>query len=129
MKRITKKMLEAAKHSIDKKKKALQAAEQRHRKLDGAYFLQQVKKPEYDYRKFKAPPLKIERAHQTTSKWWDTGTVSVAARSSVFLWVCIYCGVEVRRKYIATGHDHTDYSYEVCDCDGCQHMTPYDQLT
>lgn len=35
-------------------------------------------------------------------------------------WVCKHCGADKQMKYIATGHDHTDYSYEVCGCDGAR---------
>jgi hypothetical protein len=35
-------------------------------------------------------------------------------------WVCIYCGQRVQKKYIATSHDHTDYSYDVCSCPGAR---------
>lgn len=35
-------------------------------------------------------------------------------------WVCIYCEEEVDIKYIATGHDHTDYSYRMCNCLGAK---------
>lgn len=44
-------------------------------------------------------------------------------------WVCQYCGGDMQMKYIATGHDHTDYSYHVCGCDGARrHGKPYSQL-
>jgi hypothetical protein len=44
-------------------------------------------------------------------------------------WVCIYCGEEIGHKYIATGHDHTDYSYEVCSCQGARmNGTPEEML-
>ena len=43
-------------------------------------------------------------------------------------WVCKYCEQPIRKKYIATAHDHTDYSYDVCDCDGVQGNKSWDEL-
>ena len=45
-------------------------------------------------------------------------------------WVCKHCGADTQTKYIATGHDHTDYSYDVCGCAGAaKHGRPYHLLT
>jgi RNA polymerase-binding transcription factor DksA len=44
------------------------------------------------------------------------------------LWCCSECGQEIKKKYIATGHDHTDYSYDVCDCDGVQKNKRWEEL-
>lgn len=30
--------------------------------------------------------------------------------------VCAFCGAHPKIKYIATGHDHTDYEYWLCNC-------------
>lgn len=35
-------------------------------------------------------------------------------------WVCKYCKHKTQTKYIATGHDHTDYDYKLCDCLGAK---------
>jgi hypothetical protein len=35
-------------------------------------------------------------------------------------WSCPFCFKNICKKYVATGHDHTDKSYSVCDCDGAQ---------
>lgn len=77
-------------------------------------------RPIYDYRKFKQPELNISNAYETKTIWWDTGTFSDMALSNVSIWVCKYCKTPARKKYIATGHDHTDYSYDVCDCAGAK---------
>lgn len=45
-------------------------------------------------------------------------------------WVCRHCGAKTQTKYIATGHDHTDYRYDTCSCDGARkHGKPWVQLT
>lgn len=45
-------------------------------------------------------------------------------------WKCAYCLRDSVTKYIATGHDHTDYYYNTCDCVGARMAggKPYDEL-
>lgn len=53
------------------------------------------------------------KSSETTNEWFETE----------FKWykdvqknLCSYCKGECRIKYIATGHDHTDYHYWLCTC-------------
>ena len=49
--------------------------------------------------------------HSETKPYWDELELK---------WLCIYCDSPVKIKYIATGHDHTDYSYQMCNCLGAR---------
>lgn len=59
-------------------------------------------------------------AYRTKTEWADLGSISITTTNKLFGWVCVFCKREPRKKYIATGHDHTDYSYDICDCKGAQ---------
>lgn len=116
------------KKEIKAKKEELQELENRFRTLDHLFFVQNCGRPIYDYKDFMDKPLDAGRAHETKSIWWDTGTISDMTRENVSIWVCKFCKTPIRRKHIATGHDHTDYSYEVCDCKGSSRGKPYHDL-
>lgn len=63
----------------------------------------------------------MDNYYETERKWVKTETYGK--------WVCIYCEGDTAMKFIATGHDHTDYHYHICDCQGAkEHGKPYDEL-
>lgn len=90
------------------------------RELKQEYFIQNAIRPIYDYKNFKDKKFDKNEMYETETEWWDTGTISDMTHKNVSIWVCKYCKTPIRRKYIATGHDHTDYSYEICDCAGAK---------
>ena len=121
--------IEEAKAKIKELEKAHRDAIHEAWCLRRDYAIQKSGRPVYDYRKFRSPKLNIEKAHETKVVWWDTGTFNDNSLSNMEIWVCKYCKTPQRTKYIATGHDHTDYSYHVCDCDGAQkNGKPYKDL-
>jgi hypothetical protein len=64
--------------------------------------------------------VSLQNYHETKYQWDDK------TKSNN----CVHCGKEVKNKYIVTGHDHTDYSYSICNCMGAKkHGKRYDQLT
>ena len=50
----------------------------------------------------------------------NSGKISVSSLEEMSFWACPFCNKEAGRKYIPTGHDHTDYSYDICDCEGAK---------
>ena len=60
------------------------------------------------------------KAYETKTVWHNTGHIIKHCRKLMEHWVCKYCLRPVNKKYIATGHDHTDYSYDICDCEGAK---------
>lgn len=60
----------------------------------------------------------INKAYEIKPVYKSSGTVCISTREKMSGWRCPYCGEATFKKYIATGHDHTDYSYDICDCDG-----------
>ena len=69
-----------------------------------------------------------DRLHETKTIWQKSGKVSIGLLKEVGEWVCYKCLQPPLKKYIATGHDHTDYSYDVCDCSGVQNNKHYNDL-
>jgi hypothetical protein len=71
----------------------------------------------------------VTRSKEKCGECGHVRTVTYKNPKSPGEWVCQYCGGPQRRKYIATGHDHTDYSYAVCNCEGAaKHGKPYNEL-
>lgn len=61
------------------------------------------------------------RYYETQTEWVETKTYG--------RWKCIYCGRDPKKKYIATGHDHTDYDYNICCCLGAaRNGKPHEDL-
>ena len=58
--------------------------------------------------------------HETKGVYKDTGKISSSTFEPMKAWCCKFCGREVCKKYIVTGHDHTDYSYDICNCEGAR---------
>lgn len=110
--------LDSLKQTIEDRKGELDSLEREWLRLDKKFFTENCGKPLYDGRSFQQQPLSVREAHETEIEWMDTGTMCLNTRKPVSIWVCKFCKTPARRKYIATGHDHTDYSYEVCDCAG-----------
>jgi hypothetical protein len=44
--------------------------------------------------------------HETSFKWYPEKKANL----------CAHCGGKCVVWYMATGHDHTDYEYWLCDC-------------
>lgn len=63
----------------------------------------------------------MENYYSTEMKWVKTDTHG--------FWACIHCDQPRELKYIATGHDHTDYHYNICNCEGAKaNGKPYAEL-
>ena len=59
-----------------------------------------------------------DKMYETKIVWRDSGMLaSETYPKPLFIWCCSYCLRERRIKHIPTGHDHTDYSYDICDCE------------
>lgn len=72
-------------------------------------------------------PYNPDKLHEAKSIWKEMG-LSITAMKMQGVWVCDKCEQPIGKKYIATGHDHTDYSYDVCDCEGVQGNKRYHEL-
>lgn len=46
------------------------------------------------------------KLYETKTKWYPEKRRNA----------CAFCGCETKKRYIATGHDHTDYDYDLCGC-------------
>ena len=89
-----------------------------------------IKKRLADYRKFWAANAKPIHQYknrtgglgfyETKTEWRKYKEVNINTLKSESERVCKYCGQIPATKYIATGHDHTDYSYDTCDCAGAK---------
>jgi len=67
--------------------------------------------------------------YETKQVWKKFGQVNTVTLKEMEGWVCKYCGQETITKHIATGYDHTDYSYDTCDCaDAKKRGKPYCEL-
>lgn len=67
--------------------------------------------------------------HETKIEYISTGEIYVTTLEDAKEWVCVFCKQPRAIKYIATGHDHTDYSYDVCNCSGAKSWgRSWDQL-
>lgn len=84
-------------------------------------------KPIYHFREKRV--IDIAKSFETKTVWAKTGHISSSTLEEVSEWVCQYCKAPVETKFIATGHDHTDYRYDICDCVGAQkNGRPYNEL-
>lgn len=83
-------------------------------------FWETNKKPIYDSSIEYNRKLDMSKACEATTIYKGSGMISSSTGTEMSFWVCDKCFRQTKKKYIATGHDHTDYSYEVCDCDGVQ---------
>ncbi len=72
--------------------------------------------------------VKTSALHEAKAVWKEMG-INITTRKMYGCWVCSCCEKPIMQKYIATGHDHTDYSYDVCDCEGVQRNTAWKDLT
>jgi hypothetical protein len=66
--------------------------------------------------------------YEAKSVWKEMG-MNITLMKPYGCWVCSCCEQPIRKKYIATGHDHTDYGYDVCDCEGVRGNKRYSELT
>ncbi len=133
MKKITQKQLDSLKKRIKKDQKAVYKLEMKYFALERSFNLQKSGRPAWNSKKFIEKPLNTSNAHETEAEWWDTGTFMPGNGTergyNVHIWVCKFCKTPLRKKYIATGHDHTDYSFDVCDCKGAAKFgAHYDDL-
>lgn len=61
-----------------------------------------------------------KNAFSIKPKLLELNSIYLCTKERAKEWVCPFCFQQSMKKYIATGHDHTDYSYDVCDCKGAQ---------
>lgn len=93
----------------------------------------------FEYKKFwkmnevpvyTTPPNKLYNPNnlwETKTIWKEMG-MSITLMKPWGTWVCEKCKQPALKKYIATGHDHTDYSYDVCDCEGVRGNKKWSKL-
>lgn len=137
-KKITQKQIDALKAEIANAKDFTNTLERNLYKMEETFFIQTCGKPIWEHEKGKwerKTRISISKAHEIKPVWIDTGCVVLAWRTgtdplkTTGFWGCPHCKQERGIKYIATGHDHTDYSYDVCDCEGAQKTgKPWDEL-
>lgn len=115
---MTKSKIQQIKNDLEFHKAEIRRLNLKSYEADKQFFMENKTRPLYENR----PPDKINRkiAHETQTEWRDSGYVGLHSRKNVFLWFCKFCNKTADKKYIATGHDHTDYSYDICDCAGAR---------
>lgn len=118
--KITKSQIQEVEKQLKYHEDSIQPLRKKLHELKTQHFIQNSARPIYDSSKFREKKLDVKNAYETKIIWWDTGTVSEWTKKNVFIWVCKYCKNPRHQKHIATGHDHTDYSYDVCDCAGAK---------